>query len=797
MRLDRRDGWALGGLSLLALWVVREPLLLGRGLYERDVQSVWYAQVASFVRAVGEGAWPLWDPHVSFGHPLLAQPNYQVAYPPAWLNLLLEPLTAYATLAALHVAFSAFGLYLLARRLEVGRGGAATAAALWALSGPYLSLVNVWHHLMGASWLPWVLLAAESALAGASTGRTLWLGVTVAAPLLAGSPDMALAGGVLVLTSAALRSRWREPGARGEALVAARTLAVAGLVTLLLGAIVWGPALDAAIRSARGALPEAVRTHWSLHPAAATQLALPLFPMDQPLRPAVRQALFEGREPFLYSVYLGLPALVLALAALAGPARARRGLCVALALGALLVALGRHTFFYSLAAALFPPLLAVRYPVKALVLVALAVALLAGMGVDAWRGARARPRLLVGGAVGVAAASVVAFAALTFDGDRLGALLFVPAAEAGAAPAALARELAVPLRATATAAAALAAAALLAAWRPARAGSTGMAAAAVAVLELLGSHRGLNPTAPRELLDLRPPQVDAMRAATNPRAWVYLYDDARSQRWLGHPHAMRAERGPRDWPYPLTQALALQLYQPRPMLARWAIGGSFDPDPLGLYPRPLATLADHFVALDGSPGRLRLLQVGAITHVVALHLPAPGLVEVASWPGLFRDPIRLFAVPDPLPLAYAVGGARIADGREAVATLLDPGFDPRREVVLAEGEARPAQSVGAATRIVEKRSDRVRIEAELDAPGFVVFVSTHDPGWQATVDGAPAPLLRANLAFCAVAVPAGRHGVELVYRPRAVLWSAAASAAGWALLGVAGLWGLRKARRDW
>ncbi len=430
MRLERRDGWALGGLLLLALWVVREPLLAGRGFHERDVQSVWYAQVASFVRAIGEGAWPLWDPHVSFGHPLLAQPNYQAAYPPAWLNLLLEPLAAYATLVALHLAFSALGSYLLARRLEIGRAGAATAAALWVLSGPYLSLVNVWHHLMGASWLPWILLAAESTLAGGSTGRALWLGVTVAAPLLAGSPDMALAGGVLVLASAALRSRWREPGARAEALGTLRALAVAGLVTLLLGAIVWGPALDAAIRSARGALPEAVRTHWSLHPAAAAQLALPLFPMDQPLRPAVRQALFEGREPFLYSVYLGLPALVLALAALAGPARARRGLSVALGLGALLVALGRHTFFYSLAAALFPPLLAVRYPVKALVLVALALALLAGMGVDAWRGARTRPRLLVAGAAGLAAASVATFAALTLDGERLGAWLFVPAAEA-------------------------------------------------------------------------------------------------------------------------------------------------------------------------------------------------------------------------------------------------------------------------------------------------------------------------------------------------------------------------------
>jgi len=37
------------------------------------------------------------------------------------------------------------------------------------------------------------------------------------------------------------------------------------------------------------------------------------------------------------------------------------------------------------------------------------------------------------------------------------------------------------------------------------------------------------------------------------------------------------------------------------------------------------------------------------------------------------------------------------------------------------------------------------------------------------VDGRPAPLLRANVAFRAVAVPAGRHVVDMVYRPTAAL----------------------------
>jgi len=48
-------------------------------------------------------------------------------------------------------------------------------------------------------------------------------------------------------------------------------------------------------------------------------------------------------------------------------------------------------------------------------------------------------------------------------------------------------------------------------------------------------------------------------------------------------------------------------------------------------------------------------------------------------------------------------------------------------------------------------------------------VDAYDPGWRATLDGGAAPLLRANVAFRAVPVPAGRHEVELRYRPRSLI----------------------------
>jgi uncharacterized membrane protein YfhO len=49
-------------------------------------------------------------------------------------------------------------------------------------------------------------------------------------------------------------------------------------------------------------------------------------------------------------------------------------------------------------------------------------------------------------------------------------------------------------------------------------------------------------------------------------------------------------------------------------------------------------------------------------------------------------------------------------------------------------------------------------------------VDAFDPAWRAAVDGRPATILRANVVFQAVPVPAGAHRVELVYRPRSVIW---------------------------
>jgi uncharacterized membrane protein YfhO len=81
-----------------------------------------------------------------------------------------------------------------------------------------------------------------------------------------------------------------------------------------------------------------------------------------------------------------------------------------------------------------------------------------------------------------------------------------------------------------------------------------------------------------------------------------------------------------------------------------------------------------------------------------------------------------------------------------------------------------------------------RIDVQVDAagPGMVVVAQAYYPAWHAYVDGQPTRLWRANYAFQALEVPAGRHQVEIVYQDRTFHLGCLISLA--ALLGCAVVW---------
>jgi hypothetical protein len=90
-------------------------------------------------------------------------------------------------------------------------------------------------------------------------------------------------------------------------------------------------------------------------------------------------------------------------------------------------------------------------------------------------------------------------------------------------------------------------------------------------------------------------------------------------------------------------------------------------------------------------------------------------------------------------------------------------------------------------------------EVESEQGGVVVFSEIYYPGWQATIDGEPAELARANYVLRAMEMPAGQHTVVMTFDPQSIHTTEHIAFGALALLALAVLAGLliyiRGARR--
>jgi hypothetical protein len=788
-RPSRVTAWALLGLALVTAFLYREALFGGRVIFRRDVSMVWLPQVEALVRSVTAGSWPLWDPFSGFGRPLLADPRAGILYPPTWFNFILPPRIFYTLYVSLHLLFSGWGAFVLARRFRLSPAAAFTAAGLWIASGPLFSLTLMWHHLAGAAWIPWMFAALDRALDSGRGRDVLLAALTFLGQVCAGSPDLtALTLVALGAYALARRPAWRlAPAERPHGMP--RTALLALGLGLLLSAPQWLPTLEWSLRSKRTALPYAEATSWSQHPLALLEVLLPLRFDWLPLNPEALRLTVAAREPWLHSIHLGAVGCALLVAGLAGR-RPRRLYLLGLLLGSLVFGLGKYTPAHAALVELLPPLAMLRFPVKALVLAALAWSLLAGFGVETWLRRDALPesrrwRAMLLPTLLVALVALLGVTAGTWGADALGRPWLV------LQPYATLRDALAPLSALLAVHAALALLLLLLALRL-RARRPAFAPALLVALALaspLLRHARMGWTGPPDLWELRPRALAYLGRDPLPRVYAYDYSILSEAQLRANPGAERSytiARLPRGWDPALAVFLGVQLYLNPPTAARWGVSGSFDRDILGFDAPWLADLNGFLRESELSPTHLRLLRLGAVNYVAAL---APGrwwddLEPLGEVIEVFERPIRLFRVPGTRPRAWVVGGARVADGDEALRVLDSPDFDAAREVLLASGTPRkaPLDPVGEA-RITAWRPDQITLEARLDAPGILVLADAFDPGWRVTIDGRPGgPLLRANVAFRAVALNAGRHVVELTYRPWAV-----PAGFGLAGLGVAGV----------
>lgn len=158
---------------------------------------------------------------------------------------------------------------------------------------------------------------------------------------------------------------------------------------------------------------------------------------------------------------------------------------------------------------------------------------------------------------------------------------------------------------------------------------------------------------------------------------------------------------------------------------------------------------------------------------------------------VFESPsgLKVYRNPGAFPRVWTVHQAVSIRPDGGVDRSLDP-----RNVAFVAGPVPALQTCPGddRVRILEHRASYVAVEAEMKCTGIVVLSDNLYPGWRATIDGRPAEILPAYLSMRGVVAPAGRHRIEMAYRPWSIYLGAALTALG--LLGAA-LLALRDARR--
>jgi len=187
-------------------------------------------------------------------------------------------------------------------------------------------------------------------------------------------------------------------------------------------------------------------------------------------------------------------------------------------------------------------------------------------------------------------------------------------------------------------------------------------------------------------------------------------------------------------------------------------------------------------------------------------LVAPPLSNASQLPAdqftlatVARDGVAIYHNRDASPRAQVVFDNTTARSEQDAATIMSrPGFDPTTSAVVETSRSLAPSGVAPVPAHIEKYTDsQVVITTTTTRPGTLVLADAYYPGWQAEIDGKPTTIDPVDVALRGVQVPAGTHTVTMQFQPQSVEAGALGVPAGLIVFGVGG-WvipAVRRARR--
>ncbi|MCU0513594.1 MAG: YfhO family protein [Anaerolineae bacterium] len=739
MRQLRADALALAlllALWLLFFWRLLTPITADQASFKQGDFSGQFVAFGGYQSArLTAGEIPLWNPYNNGGFPFIADPQAAVFYPPRWLTIALSHSSggwSYASLqmeAIAHVLLLSLWMYLFVRRLTQGTPGS--------VFGAWVAAVVVSYGGFTTGYPPLQLALLEAAI---------WLPLAALGILEATRPPRP-AWRWLALTGFSLGLSWLAGHPQTSFFLTWLLLAWYGWrCAALPGGRLWhfirGSLLFGLLAGGTTAVTLLPGLEY-LRLTARADLGFTAKGNGFPLQD-VAQVLFPGVLSLFSPLYAGLPALLFAGLALwrQRPAAGFWGIAL---LVALLHSFGANSAFFHAAYHLVPGLRFFRGQERAAFIVAYSLAILAGTGAARVAGGLAGPDLhrLRQATAGLLAGMV-----------GLGALLFV---------ARLYRP---------------------EAFGPALDSATLGAAVLGTCLLLFTLHDRLSRRALVGLFGLL--IVFELFTVTQDSPDTYDPRPAAAQVSSTPPPLLEPVLRDADGPFRVDGFRGVQANY-------GSLYGIMDMR--GISPLFL-TAAQTLIDRDYSHNPLAW-ELFAVKYVFSERESFSTPTQIIAR-GADRDgPVNLHRLTNPRPPALLLYRADVVDSDAFARALLDdPRYDPRAAIILQgdPGLALPAAPPpGARATISTYLPEQITVQISTPENAILSLAQVDYPGWQATLDGVPVPILRAYSTLMAVPIPAGEHTLRLVYDPLSYRLGAGLSLVTWAGLVILALFTLGRA----